>query len=67
MGKNPDSAYSLQPAAPVQVDLPIDHFRLLGVSPSAESETILRTLQLRRLRLPPPRVRRGGLPVIPKS
>lgn len=52
MGKNPDSAYSLQPAAPVQVDLPIDHFRLLGVSPSAESETILRTLQLRIDRSP---------------
>jgi len=28
---------------------------------------MLRTLQLRRLRLPPPRVRRGGLPVIPKT
>jgi len=28
---------------------------------------VLRTLQLRRLRLPPPRVRRGGLPVKPKS
>ncbi|QNI44543.1 cell division protein ZipN [Synechococcus sp. WH 8101] len=34
------------------VDLPIDHFRLLGVSPSAESETILRTLQLRIDRSP---------------
>jgi hypothetical protein len=28
---------------------------------------VLRTLQLRRLRLPPPRVRRGGLPVPPKA
>jgi Flp pilus assembly protein TadB len=28
---------------------------------------VLRTLQLRRLRLPPPRVRRGGMPVVPKS
>jgi hypothetical protein len=27
----------------------------------------LRTLQLRRLRLPPPRVRRGGAPVLPKG
>ncbi len=26
----------------------------------------LRTLQMRRLRLPPPRVRRGGRPVVPK-
>ena len=30
-----------------KVELPIDHFRLLGVSPSAEAETMLRTLQLR--------------------
>ena len=52
MGKNPDTAYSLLPTAPVQVDLPIDHFRLLGVSPSAESETILRTMQLRIDRCP---------------
>ena len=29
------------------LDLPIDHFRLLGVSPSAEPETILRRLQTR--------------------
>jgi len=28
---------------------------------------IIRTLQLRRLRLPPPRVRRGGAPVPPKA
>ena len=28
---------------------------------------VLRTLQLRRLRLPPPRVRRGGAPVPPKK
>jgi hypothetical protein len=28
---------------------------------------LLRTLQLRRLRLPPPRVRRGGKPVPPKG
>jgi hypothetical protein len=28
---------------------------------------LLRTLQLRRLRLPPPRVRRGGKPVLPKG
>jgi hypothetical protein len=27
----------------------------------------LRTLQLRRLRLPPPKVKRGGAPVLPKS
>ena len=29
------------------MDLPIDHFRLLGVSPSAEPETILRRLETR--------------------
>ncbi len=34
------------------VELPIDHFRLLGVSPSAEAETVLRTLQLRLDRPP---------------
>lgn len=34
------------------LDLPIDHFRLLGVSPSADSETILRALE-RRLDRPP--------------
>jgi FtsH-binding integral membrane protein len=28
---------------------------------------MLRTLQLRRLRLPPPRVKRGGAPVPPKA
>ena len=28
---------------------------------------IMRTLQLRRLRLPPPKVRRGGAPVTPKA
>lgn len=49
MGKNPDSVYSLQPTdrPRIQVELPIDHFRLLGVSPSAEAETMLRSLQLR--------------------
>jgi len=52
MGKNPDTAYSLLPMALLQLDLPIDHFRLLGVSPSAETETILRTLQLRIDRCP---------------
>ena len=29
------------------MDLPIDHFRLLGVSPSAEADTVLRKLQSR--------------------
>ena len=29
------------------MDLPIDHFRLLGVSPSAEADTVLRKLQNR--------------------
>ena len=32
---------------PVLVDLPIDHFRLLGVSPSANPEAVLRKLQAR--------------------
>ena len=34
------------------LELPIDHFRLLGVSPSAETESVLRTLQLRLDRCP---------------
>ena len=34
------------------MDLPIDHFRLLGVSPAADAQTVLRTLQLRLDRPP---------------
>ncbi len=34
------------------MELPIDHFRLIGVSPAAEAEVILRNLQLRLDRLP---------------
>ncbi|WP_320664970.1 IMS domain-containing protein [Prochlorococcus sp. MIT 1223] len=34
------------------MELPIDHFRLLGVSPSAEAEEILRVFQLRLDRIP---------------
>ena len=34
------------------MELPIDHFRLLGVSPSAEAEEVLRTFQLRLDRPP---------------
>ena len=52
MGKIPDTAYSLLPIAAMLVDLPIDHFRLLGVSPTAEPEAVLRTLQLRLDRCP---------------
>ena len=52
MGKIPDTAYSLLPMAAMLVDLPIDHFRLLGVSPTAEPEAVLRTLQLRLDRCP---------------
>ena len=40
------------PIAAQLVDLPIDHFRLLGVSPSADSEAILRALELRLDRCP---------------
>ncbi len=29
------------------MDLPIDHFRLLGISPASEAEAVLRTLQVR--------------------
>jgi sirohydrochlorin ferrochelatase len=34
------------------LDLPIDHFRLLGVSPSADAQGVLRTLQSRLDRVP---------------
>jgi hypothetical protein len=34
------------------LDLPLDHFRLLGVSPAADAQTVLRTLQLRLDRVP---------------
>ena len=34
------------------MELPIDHFRLLGVSPTTDSETVLRTLQQRLDRAP---------------
>ncbi len=34
------------------MDLPIDHFRLLGVGPSSDAQTVLRTLQLRLDRPP---------------
>ena len=34
------------------MELPIDHFRLIGVSPSVDAEAVLRTLQLRLDRPP---------------
>jgi hypothetical protein len=34
------------------LDLPIDHFRLLGVGPASDAQTVLRTLQLRLDRPP---------------
>ncbi len=40
------------PIAGLLVELPFDHFRLLGVSPSAEAEVVLRALQLRIDRSP---------------
>ena len=52
MGKTLDTVYSLLPVACFVVDLPIDHFRLLGVSPTAEAEVVLRTLQRRLDRAP---------------
>ena len=36
----------------LRLELPIDHFRLLGVSPSADAEAVLRALQLRLDRPP---------------
>ncbi|WP_320667141.1 IMS domain-containing protein [Prochlorococcus sp. MIT 1307] len=40
------------PIAAQRVELPIDHFRLLGVSPSAQAEAVLRSFQLRLDRSP---------------
>lgn len=40
------------PTAHLLVELPIDHFRLLGVSPSSETDAILRALELRLDRFP---------------
>ncbi len=34
------------------LDLPLDHFRLLGVNPATDAQTVLRTLQLRLDRAP---------------
>ena len=34
------------------MELPIDHFRLLGVSPTTDGQTVLRTLQQRLDRAP---------------
>ena len=34
------------------LDLPLDHFRLLGISPATDAQTVLRTLQLRLDRPP---------------
>ena len=34
------------------MDLPIDHFRLLGVSPASDAQTVLRTLDQRLDRVP---------------
>ena len=34
------------------MDLPLDHFRLLGVSPATDAQSVLRTLQLRLDRAP---------------
>ena len=37
---------------PGRLDLPIDHFRLLGVSPASDAQTVLRTLDHRLDRVP---------------
>lgn len=46
------SAYSHAPVRRGGVDLPIDHFRLLGVSPASDAQTVLRTLDQRLDRVP---------------
>ena len=42
-----------RPSDTLGLDLPIDHFRLLGVSPSTDAQGVLRTLALRLDRVPP--------------
>ena len=46
------SAYSRRPVRCGGVELPIDHFRLLGVSPASDAQTVLRTLDQRLDRVP---------------
>ena len=46
------SAYSHAPVRRGGLDLPIDHFRLLGVSPASDAQTVLRTLDQRLDRVP---------------
>ena len=40
------------PRCQQRLDLPLDHFRLLGVSPATDAQTVLRQLQLRLDRAP---------------
>ena len=51
-GKNGCHCLQSLPSNPDPVDLPIDHFRLLGVGPASDAQTVLRTLQQRLDRLP---------------
>jgi hypothetical protein len=46
------SAYSHLQERPRWLDLPIDHFRLLGVSPASDAQAVLRALVLRLERVP---------------
>ena len=50
--KTAASDYSPEPIDTLGLDLPLDHFRLLGVSPATDAQTVLRTLQLRLDRVP---------------
>ena len=50
--KTADPAYSHALGELCGLELPIDHFRLLGVSPTTDGETVLRTLQQRLDRAP---------------
>ena len=50
--KTADPAYSPALGERPGLDLPIDHFRLLGVSPTTDGTTVLRTLQQRLDRSP---------------
>jgi len=50
--KTAASAYSHAPVGPLRLELPIDHFRLLGIGPAVDTQTVLRTLAQRLDRVP---------------
>lgn len=50
--KTLDASYTRANCQSLPLELPIDHFRLLGVGPTSDAQTVLHTLQLRIDRAP---------------